>query len=82
MNDGKAMLLAVWACLAVLMILIYEGAGNTTSTETAPPPIPNAGPSARLTLFNDTSHYAEDGAAVPAVPQGRLSKWWNAPGRG
>jgi probable phosphoglycerate mutase len=37
---------------------------------------------ARLTLFNDTSHYAEGGAAVPAVPQGRLSKWWNAPERG
>ena len=36
---------------------------------------------ARLTLFNDTSHYAEDGAAVPAVPHGRLSKWWNAPRR-
>jgi broad specificity phosphatase PhoE len=36
---------------------------------------------ARLTLFNDTSHYAEDGAAVPAVPYGRLSKWWSAPRR-
>jgi probable phosphoglycerate mutase len=36
---------------------------------------------ARLTLFNDTSHYAEDGAAVPAVPHGRLSKWWSAPRR-
>ncbi len=37
---------------------------------------------ARLTLFNDTSHYAEAGLAVPAVPQGRLSKWWNVPERG
>jgi broad specificity phosphatase PhoE len=36
----------------------------------------------RLTLFNDTSHYAEDGAAVPAVPHERLSKWWSTPGRG
>jgi len=36
---------------------------------------------ARLTLFNDTSHYAEDGVAVPAVPHARLSKWWNAPER-
>lgn len=35
---------------------------------------------ARLTLFNDTSHYAEAGLAVPAVPQGRLSKWWDVPG--
>jgi broad specificity phosphatase PhoE len=34
---------------------------------------------ARLTLFNDTSHYAEAGSAVPAVPQGRLSKWWDVP---
>src|SRR6266436_194165 len=32
---------------------------------------------ARLTLFNDTSHYAEAGAAIPSVPAGRLSKWWS-----
>jgi probable phosphoglycerate mutase len=32
---------------------------------------------ARLTLFNDTSHYTEAGKAIPAVPEGRLSKWWN-----
>src|SRR5438132_6390002 len=32
---------------------------------------------ARLTLFNDTSHYAEAGEGIPAVPEGRLSKWWN-----
>src|SRR5437667_2820106 len=31
---------------------------------------------ARLTLFNDTSHYAEAGLAIPAVPTARLSKWW------
>jgi broad specificity phosphatase PhoE len=31
---------------------------------------------ARLTLFNDTSHYAEAGLAIPAVPTSRLSKWW------
>ena len=31
----------------------------------------------RLTLFNDTSHYSEAGKAIPAVPEGRLSKWWN-----
>ncbi len=37
---------------------------------------------ARLTLFNDTSHYAEAGPAVPAVPQGRLSKWWGTPENG
>src|SRR5437899_1975577 len=32
---------------------------------------------ARLTLFNDTSHYAEVGQAIPEVPEARLSKWWN-----
>ena len=33
---------------------------------------------ARLTLFNDTSHYEHDGLAIPAVPVSRLSKWWGA----
>ena len=32
---------------------------------------------ARLTLFNDTSHYSEAGKAIPSVPRQRLSKWWN-----
>jgi probable phosphoglycerate mutase len=32
----------------------------------------------RLMLFNDTSHYAESGMAMPAAPQARLSKWWDA----
>lgn len=32
---------------------------------------------ARLTLFNDTSHYAEAGLAIPAIPTHRLSKWWD-----
>lgn len=32
---------------------------------------------ARLTLFNDISHYADaEGCAVPEVPQNRLSKTW------
>ncbi len=34
---------------------------------------------ARLTLFNDTSHYAEAGLAIPGVPEARLSKWWSEP---
>ena len=34
------------------------------------------GVSARLTLFNDTSHYSEDGLAIPMVPNSRLSKTW------
>ena len=36
---------------------------------------------ARLTLFNDTSHYDEGGWAVPQLSRGDLSKWWDAPGR-
>src|SRR5678815_1297435 len=32
---------------------------------------------ARLTLFNDTSHYDQSGLAIPAFPQARLSKWWD-----
>jgi broad specificity phosphatase PhoE len=32
---------------------------------------------ARLTLYNDTSHYAERDSAVPAEPHARLSKWWD-----
>jgi probable phosphoglycerate mutase len=31
---------------------------------------------ARLSLFNDTSHYAERPSGTPAAPRGRLSKWW------
>jgi probable phosphoglycerate mutase len=32
--------------------------------------------SARLTLFNDTSHYSTSGLAIPNVPVARLSKDW------
>src|SRR5881398_2435440 len=32
---------------------------------------------ARLTLFNDTSHYDKAGKAIPEIPEARLSKWWN-----
>src|SRR5438876_1102154 len=32
---------------------------------------------ARLTLFNDTSHYSDAGLAIPSVPTARLSKWWD-----
>ncbi len=32
---------------------------------------------ARLTLFNDTSHYDKGGKAIPEVPAGQLSKWWS-----
>jgi probable phosphoglycerate mutase len=33
---------------------------------------------ARLSLFNDTSHYDKAGLAIPAIPTARLSKWWDA----
>ncbi len=32
---------------------------------------------ARLTLFNDTSHYDLAGRAIPRIPEGRLSRWWS-----
>lgn len=31
----------------------------------------------RLTLFNDTSHYANGGLAIPGIPTSRLSNWWS-----
>lgn len=31
---------------------------------------------ARLTLFNDTSHYERSGLAIPDRPEQRLSRWW------
>jgi broad specificity phosphatase PhoE len=35
---------------------------------------------ARLTLFNDTSHYDTAGKAIPEIPQARLSRWWSRSG--
>jgi probable phosphoglycerate mutase len=35
---------------------------------------------ARLTLFNDISHYADAGLAIPEMPKARLSPWWSARG--
>src|SRR4051812_30309586 len=35
---------------------------------------------ARLTLFNDTSHYAALGNAIPAIPHARLSRSWASGG--
>lgn len=34
---------------------------------------------ARLTLFNDTSHYSVGDSALPSEPSARLSKWWDKP---
>jgi cytochrome c peroxidase len=51
MNDEQKILLALLACLAVVMILLiitYAGAANTLSTKiAAQPPIPKAGPLAQ-----------------------------------
>ena len=33
---------------------------------------------ARLSLFNDTSHYAPTSSSTPEMPHSRLSKWWDA----
>ena len=33
---------------------------------------------ARLTLFNDTSHYDRAGKTIPEIPEARLSRWWNS----
>jgi broad specificity phosphatase PhoE len=32
---------------------------------------------ARLSLFNDTSHYAPGASATPDMPHERLSRWWD-----
>jgi probable phosphoglycerate mutase len=32
---------------------------------------------ARLTLFNDTSHYSPSGRAIPGIPESALSKAWD-----
>jgi broad specificity phosphatase PhoE len=34
---------------------------------------------ARLTLFNDTSHYSTAGKAIPEIPTARMSKAWSTP---
>ena len=47
MNDGKTILLAVWACVAVLIIIIHAGAGKTAAMKSAQPPIPRVGPLAQ-----------------------------------
>ena len=32
---------------------------------------------ARLSLFNDTSHYSPSPSETPSIPSGRLSRWWD-----
>jgi hypothetical protein len=43
MNDGKTILLTVWACVAVLVIIIHAGPGKTAAMKSTQPPIPRAG---------------------------------------
>src|SRR5437899_1944106 len=50
MSDGNKIMPTVWACVAVLiilMILIYAGTGNTATKAAVQPPIPKAGPLAQ-----------------------------------
>jgi hypothetical protein len=47
MNDGKKIMPAVGACVAVLMTIICVGAANTSTKTAAQPPIPKAGPLAQ-----------------------------------
>jgi cytochrome c peroxidase len=47
MNDGKKIMPVVWACVAVLIIIICVGAANTLTKTAAQPPIPRAGPLAQ-----------------------------------
>src|SRR4029450_1549909 len=47
MNDGQKIMPAVWACVAVLMIILCVGAANKSTKTAAQPPIPKAGPLAQ-----------------------------------
>jgi len=47
MNDGKIIMPAVGACVAVLMIVICLGAANTSTKAAVQPPIPKIGPLAQ-----------------------------------
>jgi len=66
MDEGKAISLAVWVCVTVLMIM-YAGAEDTSPHQTAPPPIPTAGPLARPKSLRQVGlPAAQTQAAIPA----------------
>ena len=66
MDEGKAISLAVWVCVTVLMIM-YAGAEDTSPPKTAPPPIPTAGPLAQPKSLRQVGlPAAQTQAAVPA----------------
>src|SRR5262249_24064159 len=71
MEDGKAILLAVWACVAVLMILSYLGTANTSAMKTTPPPLPTSGPLAQPKTLRQVGLPVEQTqAAIPSdTPQ-------------
>ena len=80
MDDGKAISLAVWVCVAELMIM-YAGAEDTSPQNIAPPPIPNTGPLARFKSLRQVGLPAEqllnsgDTAAIDraAIQDGHVS---------
>jgi cytochrome c peroxidase len=66
MDEGKAISLAVWVCVTVLMIM-YAGAEDTSPPKTAPPPIPTAGPLAQPKSLRQVGlPAAQTQAAIPA----------------
>ena len=66
MDEGKAISLAVWVCVIVLMIM-YAGAEDTSPQKTAPPPIPTAGPLAQPRSLHQVGlPAAQTPAAIPA----------------
>jgi len=73
MNDGKTILLAVWVCVAVLIIIIHAGPGKTAAMKSAQPPIPRAGPLAQPRSLQQTGLPTDQTRAVipPDNPQTR-----------
>ena len=73
MNDGKTVLLAVWACVAVLIIIIHAGPGKTAAMKSAQPPIPRAGPLAQPRSLQQAGLPTDQTRAVipPDNPQTR-----------
>jgi len=73
MNDGKTILLALWACVAVLIIIIHAGPGKTAAMKSAQPPIPRAGPLAQPRSLQQAGLPTDQTRAVipPDNPQTR-----------
>src|SRR5438094_3828380 len=74
MSDGNKIMPTVWACVAVLiilMILIYAGTGNTATKAAVQPPIPKAGPLAQPRSLQQVGLPADQTRAVipPDNPQ-------------